>query len=229
MSSSVFKDRLEAKEDVLHLTLTLTLTSKKRARIVEDESPSRRASKQIVMLREEERLTTDDSSPATGTATPASLTLYFDGASKSNPGKGGAGWILMDDEGTSHAYGYAYMGDGVTNNEAEYMSLIKGLEYITEHVPNAGMIEVLGDSKLVVEHVLGRWKCKATHLRPLLERANDLLKKLRAKHPKVTLSHIPREQNTLADALSNVAVKKENSCVNQEKIEHVTAGYLKSV
>ena len=46
-------------------------------------------------------------------------TLYFDGCSKGNPGKAGAGYVIYkgNDE---IAYKSVYVGDKETNNKAEY-------------------------------------------------------------------------------------------------------------
>ena len=63
-------------------------------------------------------------------------------------------------------------------------------------------VHVRGDSKLVIEQVAGRWKVKQPHLKPLHAQARALLDALR----EVDLAHVPREQNTDADALVNAAL-----------------------
>jgi len=50
-------------------------------------------------------------------------TLYFDGACKGNPGVGGAGWVLVENEsGAKIGWGSVYLADRTTtNNVAEYI------------------------------------------------------------------------------------------------------------
>ena len=58
------------------------------------------------------------------------------------------------------------------------------------------------DSMLVVQQLLGKWKVKQQHLRPLFERARALL----AQYDDVELQHVPRAENMDADALVNAAL-----------------------
>jgi len=55
-------------------------------------------------------------------------TLNFDGSVSGNPGHGGAGWVLVDDRGRVLIEAGTYLGNYITNNEAEYQGLINGLE-----------------------------------------------------------------------------------------------------
>lgn len=64
-----------------------------------------------------------------------------------------------------------------TSNMAEYMALIEALEWL-QTLPKKSLysIEIFGDSMLVVMQVRGRWKVRKPHLKPLCQRAVDLLK-----------------------------------------------------
>ncbi len=70
---------------------------------------------------------------------------------------------------------------GLTNNEAEYLALIRGLQDIISRITALGQspadwhIDVKGDSRLVVEQVNGIWKVKAEHLKPYTYEARELL------------------------------------------------------
>jgi hypothetical protein len=55
---------------------------------------------------------------------------------------------------------------------------------------------------LVVQQLRGQWRVKQPHLRPLFERARELL----AGYDDVDLGHVPRAQNADADALVNAAL-----------------------
>jgi ribonuclease HI len=69
----------------------------------------------------------------------------------------------------------------VTNNEAEYQTLIAALRDVLACVaaasgdPKATTVAVRGDSQLVIFQVLGKWKVKTPHIRPLHGEATTLL------------------------------------------------------
>jgi len=130
--------------------------------------------------------------------------LRFDGGSRGNPGKAGAGFVLyvLSSNGQcNEIYGGShFMGDSYTNNEAEYMALKKGLQCSYElGIKN---LQVEGDSDLVVKQVNGQWKCKKSHLRLFL---NDVLN-VKKCFSNFKITHIPREQNSRADELANLAM-----------------------
>ena len=123
---------------------------------------------------------------------------YFDGASRGNPGKAGAGACLVDSSGEMVWECAEFLGRR-TNNEAEYTALIRLLaEARARGIPS---LEVRGDSKLVICQVKREWKINLPHLRKLAEEAWALMEGMT-----VTLIWIPREKNKLADALSNRAI-----------------------
>ena len=68
-------------------------------------------------------------------------------------------------------------------------------------------ILIQGDSKLVINHMQGTWKCTHRNLKPLHDRAQQLL----AEFKDVMFEWIPREQNSRADKLSNDAMNEEQS------------------
>jgi ribonuclease HI len=72
-------------------------------------------------------------------------------------------------------------GDGITNNEAEYMSLIDGMNHIINSFFSVSAslkkiaIIVRTDSQLVIGQLSKGWKIKAANLRPLAIKANSLM------------------------------------------------------
>lgn len=70
--------------------------------------------------------------------------------------------------------------DAKTSNAAEYMAVIRALEFIATE-PNPGGIEVLiqSDSKLVVMQCKRKWKMKARNLRPLRAKIFQLARRFR--------------------------------------------------
>lgn len=140
-------------------------------------------------------------------------TLYFDGACKGNgqkDQKAGGGFCLVDHEGKPKLCGYKYFGNQ-TNNQSEYGSLIHALEEIKKKEWSV-RLDIKGDSKLVCQQVLpkkkGGWDCRKIHLIPLRDKVRQLM-----NVGLDTISHIPREINTLADYLSNVAVDNKDERV----------------
>jgi probable phosphoglycerate mutase len=123
------------------------------------------------------------------------LSLVFDGGSLGNPGKGYGSFHLADRHGFEILERLTY-GDNVTNNQAEYRTLIAGVEASIERCraagydPKALAICIKTDSKLVVEQVNGRWKVRHPELQPLCREGQRLL----SRFGLVELSWQPRAE-----------------------------------
>lgn len=79
------------------------------------------------------------------------LTIYTDGSSRGNPGRGGYGAILLwKGEAKEISQGYKY----TTNNRMELMSVIAALSQLKRTGLN---IEIYSDSKYVVQAVMEKW------------------------------------------------------------------------
>jgi ribonuclease HI len=89
-----------------------------------------------------------------------------------------------------------------TNNVAEYTAVVRALALAREL--GAREVAMLLDSKLIVEQLTGRWRVKDAKLIPLWEEARRLLRGL----DRWTATHVPRAQNSLADALCNEAIDR---------------------
>jgi len=87
-----------------------------------------------------------------------------------------------------------------TNNYAEYTAVILALERALEL--GAREVELVLDSKLVVEQLTGRWKVRHVAIRPLVDRVQALL----TRFERWTIRHEPRAANFAADALANLAL-----------------------
>jgi ribonuclease HI len=125
--------------------------------------------------------------------------VYADGAARGNPGPAGAGAVLLDEDGRVVAELARPLGRA-TNNVAEYNGLILGLEEAKRR--GATSVDVRMDSMLVVQQMRGLWRIKHPGLRPLALRAGALL----GSFPEREIRHIPRDENSLADVLSNRAI-----------------------
>jgi ribonuclease HI len=90
-----------------------------------------------------------------------------------------------------------------TNNVAEYTGVVRGLELAREL--GAPRVELLLDSKLIVEQLGGRWRVRDPKLLPLWQAALRILRELPRGW---SAEHVPRAQNGLADALCNEAIDR---------------------
>lgn len=139
----------------------------------------------------------------------ASIAVFTDGGSRGNPGQAGVGYLVYMQDGTLlHSEGRAI---GIsTNNEAEYQAVLDAIEWITALENQTKLKELVIDeivwqldSKLVVEQVSKRWKIKEPRLQAL---AKNIWEALATITQTSIFMHIPREQNTQADALVNQAL-----------------------
>ena len=89
-----------------------------------------------------------------------------------------------------------------TNNVAEYMAFIRGLEEAL--LLGATKAECFLDSELVVKQVLGEYRVKNEGLAPLYYQAKALIKKFKT----FSISHTVREENKHADRLANQGIDK---------------------
>ncbi len=129
----------------------------------------------------------------------ARYALYADGAARGNPGPAAIGAVLYDSTGRSVVEISEAIGEA-TNNVAEYRALIAGLEAARAHAPDELLVRL--DSQLLVRQLNGEYRVKADNLKPLYERARQLL----ATFPSVTIEHVPRARNKDADRLANQAL-----------------------
>eukprot|EP01017_Pseudomicrothorax_dubius_P013621 TRINITY_DN16076_c0_g1_i1.p1 TRINITY_DN16076_c0_g1~~TRINITY_DN16076_c0_g1_i1.p1 ORF type:complete len:289 (+),score=67.70 TRINITY_DN16076_c0_g1_i1:99-965(+) len=127
--------------------------------------------------------------------------MFFDGASKSNPGPAGAGFAFFD-EASNQIFTQAFHTGYRTNNEAEYVGLVYGLKVASKL--GIKKIKVYGDSMLVVKQLKGEYKVKAPNLFDLSKEARMLSKLFE----KFDIQYVPRESNSLADRLANEGVAK---------------------
>lgn len=139
------------------------------------------------------------------------LVVEADGGSRGNPGVAGYGALVRDGAtGRVLAERAAPLGKA-SNNVAEYQGLIAGLQAVLDlDLAADAQVEVLMDSKLVVEQMSGRWKIKHQDMRRLALEATDLAQQIGWQGGAVSYRWIPREQNGAADALSNKGMDGEH-------------------
>ena len=124
--------------------------------------------------------------------------IYIDGASRGNPGLGGAGAYLADEEGKEILRLTKYLGT-VTNNMAEYAALLLGLKEAKKR--KLKEILIFSDSELLVRQVQGIYQVKNAVLKKNHEEVMKILRNFNYK-----ISHVRREKNKIADQLANEAI-----------------------
>lgn len=137
------------------------------------------------------------------------VNIYFDGASKGNPGEAGCGYCIEYDD--IEFEGSYYIGSKHTNNEAEYNGLLKALEDLQNNFktrfPNTTQVVIRGDSKLVIEQVSGKWQINVYHLKLLYNKCINIITNLKKEHNvSFKLEHIARNLNSKADHLANQSI-----------------------
>jgi ribonuclease HI len=127
---------------------------------------------------------------------------YADGACRGNPGLAGCGAILYGPNGSEIASRMEFLGDKMTNNEAEYHGLLVALQLAKEFEIIQQHLMICMDSQLVIKQMQGLYRVKAPHLKVLHQEAKELAFNL----PNIQFQYIPREENTKADQLANTAI-----------------------
>ena len=132
--------------------------------------------------------------------------VYIDGASKGNPGLSSAGVVIQNEKGETIKEYSHFLGDKLTNNEAEYGAVIFALKklklLIGKTKTKEAEITFRADSKLLVEQLEGRFKLN----HPNTQRLFIEVWNLKTEFKKIEFFHISREQNSRADTLANQAI-----------------------
>ena len=124
----------------------------------------------------------------------AEYSLFTDGAcefdNEYKPINAGIGGVISKNVGVK------------TNNEAEYLALIEGINLCLEN--NISNISIFADSELIVRQINGDYKVKNERMAVLHKKTHELLSKLNSWD----ISHVLREKNTEADDLSKQGLSK---------------------
>ena len=109
---------------------------------------------------------------------PPDFLLVFDGGSQGNPGVGYVSYALFEGGHPGRPERLSFPGS-LTNNEAEYLTLLGGLRDLLARLGNragTASLEVRGDSALVLQQVQGNWKAKDDRMRALRDEVRGLLR-----------------------------------------------------
>jgi len=125
--------------------------------------------------------------------------IHCDGASRGNPGEAGIGYIISDSKGDVLEEKWDYLGQA-TNNVAEYTALVRALQDSIKL--GARQVHVYSDSELLVKQIKGEYRVKNPGLAQLFRQVAGLI----ACFESFSITHIPREENKIADKLANKGI-----------------------
>ena len=131
------------------------------------------------------------------------IKIYTDGGARGNPGPSGIG-IVIESVGAKKTYrefiGYA------TNNEAEYKALLFALQKVKllygKTKTKTLSLDCYLDSELVVKQLSHQYKINDENIQKFFLQIWNLS----IDFGEVKYTHIPREKNTEADRLANLAL-----------------------
>jgi ribonuclease HI len=168
--------------------------TKKSVGLPEEEIPDEIESsipEQAALSEEEEE---------TGISPEKTYVLRFDGGARGNPGTAGSGMVLYDEDMHELWCGWKYLGDTHTNNEAEYNSLLLGMQCARSL--GITKLRAEGDSLLIVQQLKGVYRVRHPRLKPLFQACRDVIDTFDF----FQVEHIARAANSRADQLANQAM-----------------------
>lgn len=137
------------------------------------------------------------------------IIIYTDGASRGNPGKSSIGVVFCNEKGQTIKEYSEYLGDKLTNNEAEYRAVIFALKkfksLFSKKLAKSSEVQICSDSELMIKQLSGEYKLINENIQKMFIEIWNL----KLDFAKVKFKRIPREKNKQADALANQALNKQ--------------------
>jgi len=137
------------------------------------------------------------------------IIIYTDGGSRGNPGPSAAGVVFCNERGENFKKYSQYLGENLTNNEAEYQAAIFALKKFKQifgkKLAKSSEIELKSDSELLIKQLTGEYKI----LDPKIQLLFITVWNLKLDFKKVKLKLISREKNEEADKLVNEALNNQ--------------------
>ena len=135
--------------------------------------------------------------------------LFFNGASKGNPGRAGVGGVVTDLDGKVEIEYYGNIGQDPNNMDEAY-GLWQGLKQLKKK--GVEEVMVFGDSRLIIQALNGGRRGKNERTERMINRIKSMAKMFR----KIEFFHILRELNVLADIAANkyIAIGVNDLIVN---------------
>ena len=139
------------------------------------------------------------------------IIIYTDGGSRGNPGPAAIGMVFCNERGEIFKKYSQYLGDVLTNNEAEYQAVIFALNKFKslfgKKLAQNSELEIRSDSELLTNQLNGKYKI----LEPKIQSFFLTIWNLKLDFKKIKFRHIAREKNKEADRLVNEALDNSKS------------------
>jgi len=131
------------------------------------------------------------------------IIIYTDGGSRGNPGPAAIGVIFCNEKNQIIKKYSEFLGENLTNNEAEYQAVIFALKKFKalfgKKLAKNSEIELRSDSELLIKQLNGEYKI----LEPKIQLLFLEVWNLRLDFKKIKFKLISREKNKEADRLVN--------------------------
>ncbi len=149
------------------------------------------------------------------------IVILCDGSSKGNPGPASIGVIIWaryknSNQNIIRPTEIIHEEVGVrTNSEAEWLSLLKGMDWTAHNNPDSEEVYIYSDSQLVVNQANKTWKVKHDNMIPLYARFQSYIEFYVKQFKRLRIYWVPRQLVYLADKAAkevgqNEREKREN-------------------
>jgi ribonuclease HI len=139
------------------------------------------------------------------------IIVYTDGGSRGNPGPSAIGVLFCNQKGEIIKSYSQYLGDNLTNNEAEYQAVIFALQKLKllfgRKLAKMTEVELRSDSELLIKQLTGQYKILEPNIQSLFLKIWNL----KTDFKKVQFKKVKRSQNTKADQLVNEILSTKTS------------------
>lgn len=137
------------------------------------------------------------------------IIIYTDGGARGNPGPAAAAVVFCNEKDQIFKEYSFYLGDNLTNNEAEYQAAIFALQKLKallgKKLALNTDLEIRSDSELLVKQIKGEYKI----LEPKIQTLFLKLWNLKIDFKKIKFVLISREKNKRADFLVNQTLNEK--------------------
>lgn len=134
------------------------------------------------------------------------IIIYTDGGSRGNPGPTAIGVVFCNEKKQCFKNYSEYLGDNLTNNEAEYRAVIFAFQKFKalfgKKLASGTEIELRSDSELLIKQLSGEYKILDEKMQSFF----IAIWNLKTDFKKVKFTLIGREKNKEADKLVNQAL-----------------------
>ena len=138
------------------------------------------------------------------------IIIYTDGCSRGNPGPSAIGVVFYNEKKQIIKNYSEYLGDNLTNNEAEYQAVIFALKKFKalfgKKLAKNSEVELRSDSELLIKQLKGEYKI----LEPRIQTLFIAVWNLRIDFKKIKFTLVSRLKNKEADKLANEALDSQD-------------------